>query len=406
MKIFEEINNYKKEYVFDIYTRIIEDFKDYEKITKKQMIKKITILLAVSVLLSIFSTGCSNKKDLDNELEPDNASNGSDNNSEGEDTDEIPELPETVYTENDGIIVMNVGGEDISAAKLRYYILNYRDQYGGDDSSLWERAAVEEIKNTVAVEKLAEKYQVTLTDEVKKTNVDDIVAQTIDLYNNDESTSYQEELDRYYMTDALFRELQENMVLQSVMYTDCFTEGGERYTATDEDILEYIHDNYVRVKHILIKTADLDDEQKAEARARADKVLEEAKNGTSFEDLVTEYSEDGMDVDTGYYFTYGEMVSEFEDKSYELEIDEISDIVESPYGYHIIKRYAMDDNYILNNETLRAAAINEICLNEYVEELTTEASELAVEYKDNYEAVKADIIAEASASSETSDTAQ
>ena len=406
MKIFEEINNYKKEYVFDIYTRIIEDFKDYEKITKKQMIKKITILLAVSVLLSIFSTGCSNKKDLDNELEPDNASNGSDNNSEGEDTDEIPELPETVYTENDGIIVMNVGGEDISAAKLRYYILNYRDQYGGDDSSLWERAAVEEIKNTVAVEKLAEKYQVTLTDEVKKTNVDDIVAQTIDLYNNDESTSYQEELDRYYMTDALFRELQENMVLQSVMYTDCFTEGGERYTATDEDILEYIHDNYVRVKHILIKTADLDDEQKAEARARADKVLEEAKNGTSFEDLVTEYSEDGMDVDTGYYFTFGEMVSEFEDKSYELEIDEISDIVESPYGYHIIKRYAMDDNYILNNETLRAAAINEICLNEYVEELTTEASELAVEYKDNYEAVKADIIAEASASSETSDTAQ
>ena len=36
MKIFEEINNYKKEYVFDICTRIIEDFKDYEKITKKQ----------------------------------------------------------------------------------------------------------------------------------------------------------------------------------------------------------------------------------------------------------------------------------------------------------------------------------------------------------------------------------
>lgn len=41
MKIFEEINNYKKEYVFDICTRIIEDFKDYEKITKKTMIKKI-----------------------------------------------------------------------------------------------------------------------------------------------------------------------------------------------------------------------------------------------------------------------------------------------------------------------------------------------------------------------------
>ena len=41
MKIFEETNRYRKEFVFDIYTRVIEDFKDYEKITKKQMIKKI-----------------------------------------------------------------------------------------------------------------------------------------------------------------------------------------------------------------------------------------------------------------------------------------------------------------------------------------------------------------------------
>ena len=41
MKIFEEINHYRKEFVFDIYTRVVENFKDYEKITKKQMIKEI-----------------------------------------------------------------------------------------------------------------------------------------------------------------------------------------------------------------------------------------------------------------------------------------------------------------------------------------------------------------------------
>ena len=41
MKIFEEISHYKKEYVFDVYTKIVENFKDYEKITKKQIIKKI-----------------------------------------------------------------------------------------------------------------------------------------------------------------------------------------------------------------------------------------------------------------------------------------------------------------------------------------------------------------------------
>lgn len=54
MKIFEEISNYKKEYVFDLYTRVIEDFKDYEKITKKQMIKKLTKFIKIQKILSTY----------------------------------------------------------------------------------------------------------------------------------------------------------------------------------------------------------------------------------------------------------------------------------------------------------------------------------------------------------------
>lgn len=41
MKIFEEINHRRKEFVFEQYTRIVEDFKDYDKVTRKQMIKEI-----------------------------------------------------------------------------------------------------------------------------------------------------------------------------------------------------------------------------------------------------------------------------------------------------------------------------------------------------------------------------
>ena len=41
MKIFEEINYRRKEFVFEQYTRIVEDFKDYDKVTRKQMIKEI-----------------------------------------------------------------------------------------------------------------------------------------------------------------------------------------------------------------------------------------------------------------------------------------------------------------------------------------------------------------------------
>lgn len=37
MKMYDEINGFRKEYVYEQYTRIVEDFKDYEKITKVKM---------------------------------------------------------------------------------------------------------------------------------------------------------------------------------------------------------------------------------------------------------------------------------------------------------------------------------------------------------------------------------
>lgn len=348
----------------------------------------LTLALALAALLTMTTvlSGCASEKapdglgNVDDGLE--NPSDGS--SSSGTDA-EIPALPDVVYKDSDKNVVMTIGGKDISESMLRYYVLNNKDAYGGDNADLWVTSAVEQIKNDVAIGLSAADNHVTLDAETKKAGVDDVVAQTISYYNSQTGTSYETELERYYMTDALFRELQESMVLQSELYSECFAEGGSQYTVTDEEIADYIKNNYVRVKHILIKTIDLDDEQKAEARARADKVLSEAKNGTSFEDLVTEYSEDGMDVDTGYYFTYGEMVPEFEEASFALEVGEISDLVESTYGYHIIKRYEMDNDYILTDETLHNNAASEITIDNFVDDLNTRAAALTVEYTDQYE---------------------
>lgn len=351
--------------------------------------KKMLCLLLAAALLAA-AAGCAKEK---SDAPAENGNENQQQNSE----ETTQTLPEVVLTDYDKQIVMTVGGKEIPAALYRYYLVNLRSQYDSGDSTMWDNEEMAQyvddqvlsyIKEYAAAEVMAEKLSVTVPEKTKE-ELNTYMAQVMNEIDADENTSYEAELAAANMTDNMFREFQHNYLLQSQIYTDKY-----KGTATDEQILDYVHQNYVRVKHILIKTVDLDDEQKAEARSRADQVLERAKNGENFEDLVTEYSEDGMDVDTGYYFTTGEMVQEFEDKSFELQEGEISDIVESTYGYHIIKKYPMDDSYILGDETIREAAEERICGEDFSAALKEVADGLEVVYAEDFDAIRAQILEE------------
>ena len=99
----------------------------------------------------------------------------------------------------------------------------------------------------------------------------------------------------------------------------------------------------ITVDHILIKTYSLDENnqkqefdsvQKREAFARAQEVLQKAQSGVSFDSLIATYNEDDQ---SQYSFRKGEMNLGFETTAFNLGKGEISDIVETEYGYHIIK---------------------------------------------------------------------
>lgn len=102
--------------------------------------------------------------------------------------------------------------------------------------------------------------------------------------------------------------------------------------------------NKVRARHILFSTMDenrqpLSDEKKAEVKKKAEEVLKKIQSGQDFEELVKEHSEDPGSKDNGgeYTFTRGQMVKEFEEAAFSLEEGKVSDLVETTYGYHIIK---------------------------------------------------------------------
>ncbi|NLL77303.1 MAG: peptidylprolyl isomerase [Clostridiales bacterium] len=118
------------------------------------------------------------------------------------------------------------------------------------------------------------------------------------------------------------------------------------YNYIIKDINPEISDDEARtitVQHILIKTYALDgtgakveytESAKADAYARAEEVLELAREGTDFEELIEKYSEDNKGT---YSFGKGDMEKNFEDAAFNLEKGQISGIVETEYGYHIIK---------------------------------------------------------------------
>jgi peptidyl-prolyl cis-trans isomerase D len=100
---------------------------------------------------------------------------------------------------------------------------------------------------------------------------------------------------------------------------------------------QYKTPEQVRASHILLKTEGKDD---AAVKAKAEEILKQARAGADFADLAKKNSEDeasaknGGDLD---YFGKGRMVPEFDAAVFAMQIGQISDLVKTQYGYHIIK---------------------------------------------------------------------
>jgi peptidyl-prolyl cis-trans isomerase C len=96
----------------------------------------------------------------------------------------------------------------------------------------------------------------------------------------------------------------------------------------------------VKARHILIKIEpQADDSQKAEARKKIEDIQNRLKKGEDFVSLAKEFSQCPSGAKGGDlgYFTHGQMVKPFSDKAFALAPGEVSNIVETEFGYHIIQ---------------------------------------------------------------------
>jgi len=96
----------------------------------------------------------------------------------------------------------------------------------------------------------------------------------------------------------------------------------------------------VKASHILIKAgADATEPQKAEAQKKIAMIRDQLKKGKDFAELARQYGEDGTKETGGDlgYFARGQMVKPFEDAAFALKAGQTSEMVTTPFGYHVIK---------------------------------------------------------------------
>jgi peptidyl-prolyl cis-trans isomerase D len=112
---------------------------------------------------------------------------------------------------------------------------------------------------------------------------------------------------------------------------------GDIERAYNASIEQYSSPEQIRASHILLRTEGKDE---LAVRAKAEELLKQARSGADFGELARKNSEDEAsakndgDLD---YFGRGRMVPEFEQVAFSLEPGQVSDLVKTSYGFHIIK---------------------------------------------------------------------
>ncbi|MBZ5200082.1 peptidylprolyl isomerase [Planomicrobium chinense] len=162
---------------------------------------------------------------------------------------------------------------------------------------------------------------------------------------------------------------------------------GPNIDITDEEVKSYFEENkeslaqpeQVEASHILVETKE-----------KADEVAAKLDNGEDFAELAKEYSTDTATAESGGdlgAFGTGEMAPEFEEAAFAMKTDEISEPVETEYGFHIIKvtdkTEAQEATLENSKEQIKETLFDEALNTEYAAWLSEKQASYEIENKLN-----------------------
>lgn len=302
--------------------------------------------------------------------------------------------------------VITVDGSVITEGEYLFYLENAKSTVFSENGIADETAAKEFLKSgNVDGKPVADYIKEKALEDVTRNEIAVVKAKEagISLTEEERNTARSTEgikdqiKETYGISTKAYADVMEKAYLIDKYYTHMTTTQPDLFNVTAEDIASAIEENYALVQHVLIMNAKedgtTDDDYKAEAKKKAEEVLAKAKAGDNFPALITEYGEDpGMESNPeGYLITsngytldgQNQMVESFTKGAFGVSAGEINpELVESDYGWHIIKRLPITEANA-DYDTMSQNAKNNLTYNKFNTYLDSLKASAKIEKKDS-----------------------
>lgn len=266
---------------------------------------------------------------------------------------------------------VQVGSRKVDASEYAFYLYYNRTNSGAasgtvlyDDNATQtsREIALDQIITNEVVRLKCEEYDLELS-EAQKTTLALNKERLIESLGG--KAAYLHYLEQSYLTDRAYDKFQSNAYYYDILYTHMALENQKEFT--DEKLRQYFSTHYATVKYIYLGLLDnegepLDKELHAEKTQLAEDVLAQAQaEGADFDALMTQYNEDISMTAGGFAISEPEARStDYLAVLFDLEENQISDIITLSDGYYILKRCPISATYYDENQTdIYQAALDE-----------------------------------------------
>jgi parvulin-like peptidyl-prolyl isomerase len=264
--------------------------------------------------------------------------------------------------------VARADGIEVKQKEVDVYIDFIMGQSSTEETALDEEQLSEmqaSIIDSLIVIKLLEKYAEENGIAVTGDEVEEQIKSIIDSYPSEED--FKKELEE----NGIDRQFLEGELRNQLIRTKIFEGVTKDVIVTDKEIEQYYEDNKetfflvpasVKAGHILAMfpwkkdNSAESEEGRIEAMEKIEMIEEKLKSGGDFEELAQRYSDDEATSENGGnldYISEGQMVEEFDRVLFSLGEGEISEIIETEFGFHIIKVYDCREEYIQDFDEVR-----------------------------------------------------